>query len=180
MSVAAGGRQAEVDGPGEAKALNPAQAEELARSIALRLLAAAPKSRAQLEQAMAKRLVPPDVAKRVLDRFEEVGLVNDQAYAEMLVRTRHNERGLSGPVLAAELRRRGIDDQVAQQAMGQISADDKAARAEELALKKLAATRSLDTAVRLRRTVSLLTRRGLPPNQAFEVTRRLLDQETAE
>jgi len=157
--------------------LGPAQAEELARSIALRLLTAAPKSRAQLEEALAKRLVPPDVAKKVLDRFEEVGLVDDQAYADMLVRTRHTERGLTGPALAAELRRRGIDDQVAAQAMAQVSLDDQAGRAEALAAKKLAATQGLDYQVRLRRTVAMLARKGYPSGLALEVTRRLLDQE---
>ncbi|MCL1897278.1 MAG: recombination regulator RecX [Micrococcales bacterium] len=160
--------------------LSPSEAEELARSIGLRLLTAAPRSRAQLEQAMAKRLVPPQVIDKVLDRFVEVGLVDDQAYAEMLVRTRHSERGLTGPALAAELRRRGIDDQVAASAMEQISAEGQTERAEALALKKLSSTRGLDYQVRLRRTVSLLTRKGYSSGQALEITRRLLDQEEAE
>jgi len=162
--------------PSEPKVLSPAQAEELARSIALRLLTAAPKSRAQLAQAMAKRLVPPEIAQKVLDRFEQVGLVDDQAYADMLVRTRHTQRGLTGPALAAELRQRGIGDHVAAQAMAQVSPDDQAARAETLALKKLASTAGLDYQVRLRRTVALLTRKGYPSGLALEVTRRLLDQ----
>jgi len=157
--------------------LGLAEAEELARTIALRLLTAAPKSRAQLEEALAKRLVPPEIARQVLDRFEEVGLVDDQAYADMLVRTRHTERGLTGPALAAELRRRGIDDQVAAQAMAQVSLDDQTGRAEALAAKKLAATQGLDYQVRLRRTVAMLARKGYPSGLALEVTRRLLNQE---
>jgi len=66
-----------VEGPDEPKVLTPTEMEELARSIALKLLAASAKSRAQLEQAMAKKLVPPEVMAKVLDRFEEVGLVDD-------------------------------------------------------------------------------------------------------
>ena len=166
-----------MEGPGQPKVLGLAEAEELARTIALRLLTATPKSRAQLEEALAKRLVPPEIARQVLDRFEEVGLVDDQAYADMLVRTRHTERGLTGPALAAELRRRGIDDQVAAQAMAQVSLDDQTGRAEALAAKKLAATQGLDYQVRLRRTVAMLARKGYPSGLALEVTRRLLNQE---
>ncbi|MDR1823920.1 MAG: recombination regulator RecX, partial [Bifidobacteriaceae bacterium] len=101
------------------------QAEQVARSIALKLLDAAPRSRLQLAQAMAKRDVPDDVAAAVLDRFEEVGLVNDTALAEMLVRTRHSERGLVGQALALELRRRGIDPETATAAMEQVSREDE-------------------------------------------------------
>ncbi len=43
----------------------------------------------------------------ILDRFEEVGLVDDAQYAEMIVRTRHAERGLSRRAISTELRRRG-------------------------------------------------------------------------
>ncbi|MCL2803387.1 MAG: RecX family transcriptional regulator [Micrococcales bacterium] len=126
---------------------------------------------------MTKRGVPPEVAERVLDRFEEVGLVDDQAYADMLVRTRHSERGLVGLALAQELRRRGVDDETAVAAMAQVSPDDQATKAEALAAKKLASTRGVEPQARLRRTVSMLARKGYPPGLATEVTRRLLEQE---
>ncbi|MDR0626604.1 MAG: RecX family transcriptional regulator, partial [Bifidobacteriaceae bacterium] len=70
--------------------------EEFARELALKALDRAPRTRAQLAELMAKREVPPGLAAKVLDRFEEVGLINDQAFAEALVRTRHAERGLVG------------------------------------------------------------------------------------
>src|SRR5690625_442791 len=66
--------------------------EEVARAILLRQLAAAPRSRAQLAEKLSARNVPDELAETLLDRFEEVGLIDDAAYAEMLVRSRHNER----------------------------------------------------------------------------------------
>jgi regulatory protein len=142
----------------------------------LRQLAAAPKSRAQLAAALAKYEVPTDVAEAVLDRFTTVGLVDDVALAEMLVRTRHAERGLTGPALAAELRRRGINDEVANQAMNQINRDDEAERALALVRRKLAACAGLRCDVRDRRIYAHLARKGYSP----ATVRRALEQALVE
>lgn len=134
--------------------------ESVARSIALRQLTAAPRSRAQLAEAMARRDVPEEVAERVLDRFTEVGLIDDVAYAEVLVRSRHAERGLSRRALATELRRCGVDDAIAQEALAQVDDDDEEQAARALARRKLAATRGLDRETRMRRAYGALGRKG--------------------
>jgi regulatory protein len=59
---------------GQAEQVDPAA---VARGIALRQLATGPRTRAQLAAAMARRGVPGEVAEKVLDRFEEVQLVDD-------------------------------------------------------------------------------------------------------
>ncbi|MPV37053.1 regulatory protein RecX [Georgenia subflava] len=151
--------------------------EEVARTIALRQLTAAPRSRAQLEAAMAKKDVPEDVAARVLDRFTEVGLVDDVAYAEMLVRTRHAERGLARRALAAELRRKGIGPEVAQVALEQVDGDDEIAAARRLAEKKARSTTGLDPQVRRRRLAGMLARKGFPGGVAMRVIDEVLAAE---
>jgi regulatory protein len=153
------------------------QDEERARSVALRALDAAPRTRSQLEELLARKEVPPEAAARVLDRFEEVGLIDDQALAEALVRTRHAERGLVGQALAVELRRKGIDPAVAATAMAQLTREDEAAAAERWARKKLATTRSLPTEARLRRAAAQLARKGHAPGVALETVKRLLAEE---
>ncbi|WP_448629669.1 regulatory protein RecX [Cellulomonas soli] len=132
----------------------------MARAIALRMLTGAPRSRAQLAEAMARRDVPEEVADRVLDRFTEVGLVDDTEYARMLVRTRHAERGLSRRALAVELRRRGVDEETADEALTQVEDADEEHAARALVRRKLAATAGLDPQVRSRRTYAALGRRG--------------------
>jgi regulatory protein len=151
--------------------------EEFARQVALRLLNMAPRSRARLAEAMAKRGVEPAVTQRVLDRFEEVGLVDDQALADMLVRTRHSERGLVGRALAVELARYGIDRDCAAAAMEQISLEDQQAKAEQLAAAKLRATANLPREVRIRRTAAMLGRKGYPPGTAMSVINAYLAEE---
>jgi|GEM_PF-72005 len=180
---APGGRRGtpatEPPGSGAAAADREPDPESVARTIALRQLTAAPRSRAQLAEAMAKRDVPEDVADRVLDRFTEVGLVDDTAYAEMLVRSRHAERGMSRRALALELRRKGVADEVARGALEQVDDADEEEAARALARKKLRATRGLDREVRLRRAYGALGRRGYGGSLVSRVVREELDAEGA-
>jgi len=148
--------------------------EQVARTVALRLLNTAQRSRAELAQAMARTGVPDDVAASVLDRFTEVGLVDDAAYANTLVRTRHAERGRTGQALRAELRRRGLDEQTTDAALAQITAEDEEATARRLVAGKLAATAGLDTSVRVRRTLACLGRKGYPAALVHRLVREQL------
>ena len=62
-----------------------ADAESVARKILLDQLTGQARSRKELSDKLAKKLVPDDVATRLLDRFEEVGLVDDEAFARSWV-----------------------------------------------------------------------------------------------
>lgn len=151
-----------------------ADPESVARGLVLRRLAAAPRSRGQLEADLAAREVPDDVAARVLDRFTEVGLVDDPAFAEMWVRTRHAGRGLSRRALGRELRDKGIADETAQAALDDIGPDEEAAAAAALVARRLAATRGLADEVRLRRLAGMLARKGYPGGLALRVVQDAL------
>ena len=148
--------------------------ESVARAIALRLLTSSARSRSQLAEAMARKDVPDDVAQRVLDRFTEVGLIDDAEYARMVVRTRHAERGLSRRAIAVELRRRGIDDELADEALGQLDSDDEEIAARELVRRKLRSTSGLDAQTRARRTFAALGRKGYPPGLVSRLVREEL------
>ena len=164
--------------PTGAAAIDPEpDAEEVARAILLRLLTGAPRSRTQLAEALAKRDVPESVATRLLDRFTDVGLIDDAAYAEMLVRTRHAERGLSRRALAVELRRRGVDDETAAEALEQVGDDAEVEAARRLVERKLASTRGLDAVTRQRRTLAALGRRGYAPGLVARLVREALGRE---
>lgn len=151
--------------------------ESVARGLVLRRLTAAPRSRAQLKADLAGRDVPDDVAERVLDRFAEVGLVDDAAFAEMWVRTRHAGRGLSRAALRRELRDKGIDDETANDALEDIDPDAEVAAASALVARRLSATRGLAVDVRLRRLTGMLARKGYPGGMAMRVVRDALTAE---
>nr|WP_246260729.1 regulatory protein RecX [Cellulomonas taurus] len=145
--------------------------------MVLRQLTAAPRSRHQLAEALARREIPERVADRVLDRFTEVGLIDDAAYAEMLVRSRHTERGLSRRALSMELRRKGVSPEDSAAALDQVDDEDEEAAARALARKKLRATRGLDREVRLRRAFGALGRKGYGGSLVSRVVREELAAE---
>ena len=152
----------------------------MARGLVLRRLTAAPRSRAQLEADLAARDIPDDVAARVLDRFTEVGLVDDAAFAEAWVRTRHAGRGLSRRALGQELRQKGIDDETAGVALEDIGLEEEAAAATALVARRLPASRGLPVEVRMRRLAGMLGRKGYPGGLAMRVVRDALTAEAAD
>lgn len=146
----------------------------VARAIVLRQLSNAPKTRQQLREVLARRDCPGEVAEAVLDRMAEVGLVDDTAYAQMLVRSKQAGRGLARRALAHELRKKGVDDETAAQALDAVDPAAERRAARRLVDKKLATMHGLDVAVQTRRLAGLLARKGYPGDVAYGVIRDAL------
>ncbi len=151
-----------------------ADPDAVARTIVLTKLTGRPRSRHELAQALAAKAVPDDIACRVLDRFAEVGLVDDGAFAEAWVRARQARRGLSRRALTHELRAKGVDVAVIQESLARLSPDDEYTAARALVERKLRVTRGLDRAVRVRRLAGVLARKGYPAGLAMQVVREAL------
>lgn len=162
--------------PEDPAAASPeADPESVARAIVLRQLSMVPRSRVQLERKLRQRGCDDEVAGRVLDRLTEVGLIDDEAYAEMLVRARHSGKGLARRALAHELRKQGIDQEVADEALGQVGAGDERLRAEQLVQKRLRSLHGLPAEVQTRRLAGLLARKGYSSEVAWPVIREAVD-----
>lgn len=155
----------------------PAGPAERARAICLRLLTGSPRTRKQLADALRKREIPDDVAEEVLSRFEEVGLINDSAFADAWVESRHHGRGLARRALAQELRTKGVDSTLIDEAVGRLDSEQEEETARELVARKLRSTRGLDRDKRLRRLAGMLVRKGYPEGMALRVVRRALEEE---
>jgi regulatory protein len=153
--------------------------ETRAREICLRLLTFAPRTRAQLADALRKRGLPGDVADAVLDRFAGAGLIDDAAFARAWVESRHHSRGLAGRALQAELRRRGVDDDQIRDAIDDLGPDAEVTTARRLVQQRLASTRGLTPEARIRRLAGTLARKGYPPGLAFRVIREAIEAEGA-
>src|SRR5690242_516457 len=131
-------------------------AYDVARQIVLRQLALSPKSRHQLRDKLRARNCPDDIAEAVLDRMTDVGLVDDEAYAGMLVRSQQAGRGLAKRALARELRTKGVDDETARATLDQIDPEAERDRAAQLVAKKLRSMHGLDPLVQKRRLAGML------------------------
>ena len=125
--------------------------EALARSVVLNALSGQARSRKELADKLASRDVPDDVATALLDRFTEVGLIDDAAFAQQWVESRQRTRGLAPRALAQELRRKGIPDEDVQSALAQIDDADQRAAARALVDKKLRSLRNVDHVTATRR-----------------------------
>ena len=144
---------------------------DIARQIVLRQLALAPKTRKQLEDKLRQRDCPDDVARVVLDRMAAVGLVDDEAYAGMLVRSQQVGRGLAKRALARELRTKGVDDQIARATLDAIDPAEERERARQLVAKRLRTMHGLDPVVQTRRLAGMLARKGYPADVSMTVIR---------
>src|SRR6476620_9960368 len=151
-------------------------AYDVARQIVLRQLALSPKSRQQLRDKLRQRDCPDDVAEAVLDRMAAVGLVDDDAYAGMLVRSQQAGRGLAKRALARELRTKGVDDETAKATLDAIDPHAERDQAERLVAKRLRSMHGLDATVQTRRLAGMLARKGYPADLSMSVIRDALAQ----
>ena len=166
--------------PDDVEAKGPdADAEAVARKILLDQLTGRARSRQELADKLKQRNVPDELASRLLDRFEEVGLVDDAAFARDWVESRQSSRGLAPRALAQELRRKGVPDEVARDALEQIDRDDQEEAARELVRRKLRSLARFDDATKTRRLVGMLARKGYSQGLAFAVVRDEIGAEAA-
>jgi regulatory protein len=163
--------------PDDESAAPEADAEAVARTILLGALTGQARSRQELRGALARKNVPDDLAERLLDRFTEVGLVDDQAFARSWVESRQRSRGLARRALAHELRRKGVDDESARAALDELDPEQEREAARQLVRKKLRSLHGVDRATKTRRLAGLLARKGYPAGLAFAVVRDELGEQ---
>lgn len=161
----------------EATSAEAADPAVRARNICLTLLAARPRSRAELAEALSRRGIPEEVGEPVLDRLGEVGLVNDAALAETAVHSGHRHRGLGRRALSAELRRRGVPAEVVREAVSTVQPEQEEQRARELVRRRLRGTTQRDPATLARRLAAMLGRKGYSEGLALRVVREELGPE---
>ncbi len=162
--------------PGEA----PSDPENVARILVLRRLDHAPRTRVELERYLTQRGIPDEAATTVLDRFTEVGLIDDLAYARGWVTSRHGTRGLGRRAVAQELRRKGVADDIIAEALDPIDADQERTRALQLARSRYPQVMNLPYATQVRRLMGALTRRGYDVGLASAVVREVISEESAD
>ena len=167
--------------PGTAADDGPdADPAEVARTIVLNALTAAPKTRAQLAEVLGKRGVPGDVAEACLDRFEELQLIDDAEFARMWVRSRHECKGLSRRALALELQRRGVDRVLIDEALELVDDDSELQAALAVAQRKARGTQGLDYPTRYRRVLGAVQRKGYAGSVAAQAVRIALSDDEPE
>jgi regulatory protein len=150
------------------------EAADAAKQVLLRRLSHAPRTRKELAKDLKDKDISDEVANVALDRFEEVGLINDQALASNYVSSQHERKGLGKNALRQQLRAKGISDDVALEAISQISDDQEFQAAFALACKKIRSLQRDDAKTQLRKIVGVLARKGYSSNLAFRVAKEVI------
>jgi len=150
------------------------EAADAAKQVLLRRLSNAPRTRKELAKDLKDKDISDDVANLALDRFEEVGLINDQALASNYVSSQHERKGLGKNALRQQLRAKGVSDDVALEAVSQISEDQEFQAAFALACKKIRSLQRDDAKTQLRKIVGVLARKGYSSNLAFRVAKEVI------
>lgn len=145
-----------------------------ARAICLRLLASRARTRSELAGALTRKAIPDDVAASVLDKFVELGFVDDEAFAAAWVQSRQSGRGLAGRALAYELRQKGVPDEIARAAITAVDPESELTKARDLVRHKLAGMAGVPGEARYRRLAGMLARKGYSGSLASQVVREAL------
>jgi regulatory protein len=154
--------------------------EARARGLLLDSLSRSARTRGQLAEMLARKEVPEEFAEAALDRFTELGLVDDAAYAEAFTRSRHEHKGLGSRAIAFELRRRSVPDEVVQEAVAALDSDQEEQMAFRLARERQARMRGLPREVQSRRLAGFLARKGYGGELVGRAVREALANAAAE
>jgi SOS response regulatory protein OraA/RecX len=133
---------------------------ERVNNVSMHALARRGMSSAEMTRLLESREIDPDSVAEEIDRLEGVGLLDDRALAENLVRTLQERKGLGRSAITAELRRRKINNDAITEALDELDGDDELARAIEIAQKRASQLRSYDHETAKRRLSGFLMRRG--------------------
>jgi regulatory protein len=102
-------------------------------SYALRLLSLKPRTKKELTEALKKRGTPGKEIEVILTRLEDLGYIDDIRYAEVFSRFGARERIWGRFRILLEMKKRGIAEDVAEEAVSRYFSEDEA---EEDILKR--------------------------------------------
>lgn len=153
--------------PEEANSLLAAAKRSSWKEKALELLARKPQSRKELERKLREWGACFEDGAAICDRMEELGYLNDCAYAAQVVR-HYSTKGFGEKKLRDELYRRGLPRELWDEALAQ--AQDPAETIDFLIKKKLDG-KSLDRK-ELQKVSAALARRGYSWSDISDALRR--------
>lgn len=149
-----------------------------AKDRALRLLGVRSRSREELRRRLKRAGFPQGEIEEALEDLERVGLVDDERFAEEVVRWRLSRQGYGHRAALDTLRKAGVDRSVAERAVVEAGWEDEESRAEEVGRARLSRLDGLAPQAARRRLMGFLLRRGFDPEVARTVCERLLRGET--
>lgn len=154
--------------------LTPEEAWKKAKEICFDLLAVRPRTKEELRQSLRRKGFDEELRETLLGKLDDAKLVDDASFAEQWVRSRHTYQGLARSALIAELKRKGVDGEIAARAASEVDRETEEQRAREIVRKRLRSMTRLDEQTATRRLLGTLARKGYPEGLAYAVVREEL------
>lgn len=136
---------------------------------ALRLIAVQPRSERDLADRLRRRGFGRPAVEAATARMRELGYLDDAAFAKFYVESRQTATPRSRRALAFELGRRGVNREVADETLAEVSDADAA---YDAAQRRLRALQGLDRQTFARRLGAFLASRGF----GYGVARATIDR----
>lgn len=175
-------------GLSEGDRLDPGQVEDLLRSSrrqeamdrALHYLSYRSRSRFEVERYLGRKGYEQPIVEAVLARCEELEYLDDRRFAEAWVRDRIELKPRGAARLKAELRKKGVHDPEAEEAIRsafRAAGVTERELLERAARKRWRSRRSDDAWTLRRRLFGYLRRRGFRPSEIREVVNELVERD---
>jgi regulatory protein len=161
--------------PQQVQALTRKDALERAREFSLRLLSYRPRSEKEVRERLGRHGFPPKTVEETIARLKEQGLLDEGAFARFWKEGRETASPRSKRLIELELRRKGIDPELAREAVQDLDEEKSALRA---ARKKARSLKGLDEETFRKKMFSYLQRRGFSWELAHRTLLRLREAST--
>lgn len=132
--------------------------EEKAYSLALRYLSRFNVPREKLTNYLEKKGFNKALALKVASKLEQQGYLNDLDYARAFVQRKKGKFGSFR--IYNELLKKGIDREVVEKAIQEVSKEEEKEALKQVALAYLKKNKGIDSKKLKRRLIGFLTRRG--------------------
>jgi regulatory protein len=146
---------------------------EKAFQRALNFLSYRNRSEQEIRQNLQKHQIPETIIQPVLERLREGSLVNDREFAEIWIENRREFHPRGKRALRSELYRKGISDQIIEEALQDINEEELALK---LARKKIGKLKNLDKSTFQEKMYGFLSRRGFHYSLNKEVVNHLWNE----
>ncbi|TFD26790.1 regulatory protein RecX [Cryobacterium cryoconiti] len=132
---------------------------ERGEAVLLLRLRARSLSASEARAVLAGTEIDPHEIEEVIERFIELGYIDEGRLADQIVHSHHERKGLGRSGVQAEMRRRGLDSELIVEKLDEMP-DDETERAIEIACKRVGQLSRLDDQTIDRRLNAFLMRKG--------------------
>lgn len=132
--------------------------DEVAYQRAIKLITYRDRSIAEIRQSLHQKQIPEEIIENVINRLGENGLLDDKRFANLWIENRNEFRPRSHRMLALELRKKGISEDIISQVLENTTADEELAH--KAAQKQIRRYKTLEWQDFRRKLGSFLARRG--------------------